>query len=104
MNKLVKVLAVATILTSGVSYNTTTQVTQENEASAKLNTYSNCREYVKKYPKGVRKSKSTKDRRENAKGVYYIKSNAKVSSKIYKTTMKKNKDLDRDRDGIACEK
>ena len=58
----------------------------------------NCTALNKKYPHGVGKS-GAKDK-TSSKPV----TNFKKSTKIYKTAMSKNKGLDRDKDGIACEK
>ncbi|SDU79822.1 Excalibur calcium-binding domain-containing protein [Microlunatus sagamiharensis] len=67
-------------------------------AEAASGIYKNCTALNKKYPHGVGKS-GAKDK-TSSKPV----TNYKKSTKIYKTAMSKNKGLDRDKDGIACEK
>lgn len=58
-------------------------------------TYKNCKELNAKYPGGVSKSKSVK----NVGGETSFLPT--VNAKIYNSVAKK---LDRDKDGIACEK
>jgi hypothetical protein len=60
--------------------------------------YKNCTALHKYYKHGVGKA-GAKDR-TSGKPV----TNFKRSTKIYKVAIKANKGLDRDRDGIACEK
>lgn len=104
MKNLIKVVAAGMMLGAGLVVNDDSIVTKENEAKAyKFTTYSNCREFNKKYPKGVKKSKTTKDKRFKNGRYYYAKSPAKTSAAIYKKAQKKNPNLDRDKDGIACE-
>ena len=67
-------------------------------AEAASGIYKNCTAFHKKYPHGVGKS-GAKDK-TSSKPV----TNFKKSTKIYKAAMSKNKGLDRDKDGIACEK
>ena len=71
--------------------------------AAKAKSYKNCKALNKVYKHGVGK-KGAKDK-TSGKAV----KNFKVSTKIYKLNDGKNrrageKDLDRDNDGIACEK
>lgn len=71
----------------------------------KTSIYKDCKTFNKKYPKGVRYSKATKNIVKKRDGSLTQKpSNAKVSASIYKKAYKMNRNLDRDRDGIACEK
>lgn len=67
-------------------------------AEAATGVYKNCTAFHKKYAHGVGKA-GAKDK-TSSKPV----TNFKKSTKIYKTAMSKNKGLDRDKDGIACEK
>lgn len=63
-------------------------------------TYKNCTALNKKYKHGVGKSGAKDKVRGKSKPV----KNSKKSTKIYNEAMKHNRDLDRDRDGVACEK
>jgi excalibur calcium-binding domain-containing protein len=69
-------------------------------ADAAGSTYKNCTTLQKKYPHGVGKSGA----KDKVSGSSKPVTNFKKSTKIYKAAMKKNKGLDRDKDGIACEK
>lgn len=69
-------------------------------ADAASSTYKNCTNLQKKYAHGVGKSGAKDKVSGNSKPV----TNFKKSTKIYKAAMKKNKGLDRDKDGVACEK
>jgi hypothetical protein len=63
--------------------------------------YDNCTAYNKKYPHGVgRANAKDKTKSRTAKPVTTFKR----SNALYKTAMKYNADLDRDDDGIACER
>ena len=93
-------------LLMGVS--TATGVSDNAEAAtAKVNT-KNCTEFNKTYSKGVAKSSTTKnkvvDRKTKKVSYKPLSKGTKISSTIYKDSIKKNADLDRDKDGIACEK
>ncbi len=68
------------------------------DAAAKPSWTKNCKNLNKKYKHGVGK-KNAKDKTKGKP----VK-NFKKSDKLYKTAMKHNKGLDRDKDGIACEK
>ena len=69
-------------------------------ASAAVKTYKNCTSLNQVYKHGVKKSSGTKDVvRSNGK-IMKKSSSAKTSSALYNA----NKKLDRDKDGIACEK
>ena len=61
--------------------------------------FKNCAALNKKYPGGVAE-KATSVNKNKAGMLQKSKKAPKISSKIYK----KNKGLDRDKDGIACEK
>jgi hypothetical protein len=91
-------------LLMGVS--TATGVTDSAEAASK--TYKNCTEFNKKYSKGVAKTSSTKNKvvdRKTKKVTYKaLSKGTKISASIYKEAVKANKDLDRDKDNIACER
>jgi hypothetical protein len=60
--------------------------------------FKNCTNLNKKYPHGVGKAKA----RDRTTGTPVT--NFKRSTKLYKKAMSYNKGLDRDKDGIACEK
>ena len=68
------------------------------EAATKPAWTKNCTALNKKYPHGVGR-KNAKDK-TSSKPV----TNFKKSDSFYNTAMKHNKGLDRDKDGIACEK
>jgi excalibur calcium-binding domain-containing protein len=69
-------------------------------ASAAVTTYRNCASLNRVYKHGVKKSSSSKDVvRSNGK-ITKKSSSAKTSAALYQA----NKKLDRDKDGIACEK
>lgn len=80
----------------------------DDEVEAASKTYKNCTEFNKKYSKGVAKSAKTKNKvvsKKTKKATYKpLSKGTKISSTIYKEAMKNNDDLDRDNDGIACEK
>lgn len=61
--------------------------------------YKNCTALNKKYPHGVGKA-NAKDKTKSGAPV----TSFKRSTKIYNTAMSYNRGLDRDKDGIACEK
>lgn len=65
-------------------------------AASSPKTYGNCTQLNKAYPHGVRVSSRTVD--HTTRGTRASK--ATVNAKLYQA----NKRLDRDRDGIACEK
>jgi hypothetical protein len=69
-------------------------------AAAAAKKYKNCTALNKVYKNGVKKSSTTKDVvRSNGKTIKKA-SKAKVSTSLYTA----NKKMDRDKDGIACEK
>jgi hypothetical protein len=70
------------------------------EAASKPAWTKNCTQLNKKYPHGVGK-KNAKDTTSSGKKTV---TNFKKSDSLYKTAMSYNKGLDRDKDGIACEK
>jgi hypothetical protein len=71
------------------------------DAASKVN-YKNCTKYraTTHYKHGVGKAKA----HDRVKGKTKPVSNFKHSTKLYKIAVKHNPDLDRDRDGVACEK
>lgn len=69
------------------------------DAAAKPAWTKNCTALNKKYPHGVGKV-NAKDKTSSKKKV----TNFKKSNSLYAQAMKYNKGLDRDKDGIACEK
>jgi hypothetical protein len=63
--------------------------------------YDNCTQFNKKYPHGVgRVGARDKTKSRSSERVTTFKR----SNTVYRTAMRWNRDLDRDRDGIACEK
>lgn len=60
--------------------------------------YKNCTAFHTKYKHGVGRS-GAHDHTSGTPVTNFYK-----STTVYNTAMKKNRDLDRDRDGIACEK
>ncbi len=69
------------------------------EAATKPGWTKNCTQLTQKYPHGVGK-KNAVDKTSSR----YRVTNFKKSNKLYATAMSFNKGLDRDKDGIACEK
>jgi hypothetical protein len=67
-------------------------------ASAVSAPWKNCTQVNKKYPHGVGKVGA----RDRTSGIRVT--NFKRSNFLYKTAMRYNRGLDRDKDGIACEK
>jgi hypothetical protein len=61
--------------------------------------YKNCTNLNKRYPHGIGKN-NAHDRTSGTKPVR----NFKRSTKLYKRAMSYNRGLDRDKDGVACEK
>ena len=70
------------------------------KAANSKKTYKNCTALNKKYKHGVGKSGAKDKVRGKSKPV----KNFKKSTKIYNEAMSHNRGLDRDKDGIACEK
>ncbi len=62
--------------------------------------YKNCTAFHTKYKHGAGKAGA----RDHVSGSTKPVANFYHSTKVYNTAMKKNRNLDRDRDGIACEK
>ena len=88
-------------LALGLSLATSVQFEQV-EAATKEVKYSTCKELNKVYANGVRKSKDTKNAVYSKKNnkTSYKATNAVVNAELYKM----NTHLDKDEDGIACEK
>lgn len=101
MKKMVK-FSFAAVMLSATFFGTTTAAPAIADAKS---TYNNCTAFNKAYPYGVRKSSKTLNRvHKRSGGTVYKASRAKVSASIYKAATRQNPDLDRDRDGIACER
>lgn len=101
MNKITKI-SMSVFIFSAAMFSTTHAPVKEAEAA---NVYKNCATFNKSYPAGVRKSASIKNKVVSRSGkVTYRATKAKVSASIYSKAMKTNSKLDRDGDGIACEK
>ncbi|MGE7662998.1 excalibur calcium-binding domain-containing protein [Peribacillus sp. NPDC097197] len=102
LKKIISLVAATTLFTGGVATVT------PSLADATSDIYKNCTAFNKTYSKGVAKSSSTKNKVVNkkTKKVTYkaLSKGTKISATIYKNAIKKNSDLDRDTDGIACEK
>lgn len=62
--------------------------------------YKNCTAFNKKFPHGVGRAKASDETKGTGKPVTTFKR----STTIYNTAMRFNKGLDRDKDGVACEK
>jgi len=69
-------------------------------ADAASSTYKNCTALQKKYPHGVGKSGAEDKVSGSSKPVTTFTK----STTIYQAAIKQNKGLDRDKDGVACEK
>lgn len=103
MKKAIKI-GLTCALFSATVFGTTITTLPTNEAEA-ASVYSSCKVFNSKYKSGVRKSANTKNKVIKRNGtVTYKSSYALVSPSIYNAAMKANHDLDRDKDGIACEK
>jgi Excalibur calcium-binding domain len=61
--------------------------------------FQNCTAVNKKYPHGVGRAGARGQTKSGAPVTTFVRNTA-----IYKLAMSHNKDLDRDKDGIACEK
>ena len=68
-----------------------------SEAMPRL--YKNCTNLNKKYPHGIGKLRA----RDHTSGTQPV-TNFKRSTRLYNLAMSYNRGLDRDKDGIACEK
>ncbi len=102
MKKLTQLALSTTLLTA--TFFGTTFVANDQQAEAS-SVYKNCKSFNAKYTHGVRKSAKTKNKIIKSSGkVVYKTSKAKVSASLYKKAIQNNKQLDRDKDGIACEK
>ena len=95
MKKTIARIGVAALLAVGTALPVAT--TSADAAPVK---YKNCTALNKKYPHGVKKSAATKDRYVSGGKTRVRASKARVDAKLYQANVK----LDRDKDGIACEK
>lgn len=103
MKRIVK-LGMVTLLASSTFFGSSL-ISNNNDNVQAASIYSSCKAFNNKYPHGVKISSKTKNKVNKRNGtVVYQYSSAKVSKKIYKTAIKKNSDLDRDKDNIACER
>src|SRR5262249_12317054 len=68
-------------------------------ATASMSSYTNCTALHKKYPHGLGKTHA----RDRVRGSTRPVTNFYRSTRLYKIAMSYNSDLDRDRDGVACE-
>ena len=90
-------LAVASVVAVPVAGGASAATSGPTAATAMPPLYKNCTNLNKKYPHGVGRA-NAKDKSPDPV------TNFKRSTKIYNTAMSHNKRLDRDRDGVACEK
>ncbi|GAA1397426.1 excalibur calcium-binding domain-containing protein [Luteococcus peritonei] len=95
MKKTIARLGIAALLATGAV--TPLAATSADAAPVK---YKNCTALNKKYPHGVKKASSTKDRYVSGGKTRLRASKARVDAKLYQANVK----LDRDKDGLACEK
>ncbi|MFC6152961.1 excalibur calcium-binding domain-containing protein [Nocardioides yefusunii] len=95
MKRISIALATAALTVAPLALTTTTA---EAAAPKKPAMYKNCTALNKVYPHGVGRAKAVD--KTSGKRV----TNFKRSTKAYKKAMSHNKGLDRDKDGIACEK
>ncbi len=93
MKRFVTGLAALALSTGALAAATTTAAD-----AAKPAMYKNCTALNKVYPHGVGKAKAV-DRTSGKRVTTF-----KRSTKLYNQAMKHNRGLDRDKDGIACEK
>ncbi|MEC2056100.1 excalibur calcium-binding domain-containing protein [Peribacillus psychrosaccharolyticus] len=102
MKKIISLTAAIFLITTGIG----TSVPIQADAASGI--YKNCTTFNKQYQKGVAKSANTKNkvisRKTNKVSYKALSKGTKISSQIYKKAMKNNNDLDRDKDGIACER
>jgi hypothetical protein len=100
---LTRVTALATLVASGAAMlfagPTGASVDTSTTSSRAPALYKNCTNLNKRYPHGVGKV-GARDRVTSGDPV----TNFRRSNRIYRTAMSWNKGLDRDKDGIACEK
>jgi hypothetical protein len=89
-------LAVAT--TALVLVAPTAAAVQGDAAMPRL--YKNCTNYNKKYPHGVGRARA----RDVVSGDTDPVTNFRRSTRLYRLAMSYNRGLDRDKDGVACEK
>jgi Excalibur calcium-binding domain len=76
-----------------------TSVLAPTSAAKTPSVYKNCTNLNKKYPHGLGRGNA----REKTKGDERV-TNFKRNTRLYRKAMSHNRRLDRDRDGIACEK
>lgn len=72
------------------------------ETAAAATTYKTCTQLHRKYPGGIAKSKSAKNTKVS-KGKR-VKAKSKYKPKVSASLYAKYRKLDRDKDGIACER
>ena len=94
MKRLTVALATAAMAAAPLALTTTVA----EAAAARPAMYKNCTALNKVYPHGVGRAKAV-DRTSGKRVTTF-----KRSTKAYAKAMKYNKGLDRDKDGIACEK
>jgi hypothetical protein len=73
---------------------------QANASTGATGIYKNCTKFNTKYPHGVGKTHAHDHHTKTSKAV----TNFKQSTTLYDRAMSHNKGLDRDKDGVACEK
>jgi hypothetical protein len=91
-------LAFAPTISSGVAR--FAQATSPSVAAVMPRLYRNCTNYNKKYPHGVGRLRA----RDRTRGGTPPVTTFRRSTRIYNIAMSYNRGLDRDKDGVACEK
>jgi Ni/Co efflux regulator RcnB len=98
MTRLVLVLAAAATMLAAPAGAATDRTTAPSAGDLIPRLYKNCTNLNKKYPHGVGRRLA----RDKTSGTPVT--NFKRSTVLYNTAMRYNRGLDRDKDGIACEK
>src|SRR5690242_20528151 len=98
MNSMKPGRRLATLSLFGVLYLTTAAFAVSPAAAGALAPYSNCTSVHKAYPHGIGRA-NARDHTSGAPVTTF-----KRSDRLYRIWMSYNSGLDRDKDGIACEK
>ena len=93
---------VAAILAASVALMSFTFATATPAEAASAKKYQNCTQLHKKYPGGVAKTSKVRNTKKQNGRIVPAKSTR--SPRVDKALYDKNKGLDRDKDGIACER
>jgi hypothetical protein len=76
------------------------RVMRHDSATAMPRLYKNCKNLNRKYPHGIGRPNA----HDKTKGETEPVTNFRRSTRLYRRAMSHNRGLDRDKDGIACEK